>query len=490
MSNEQNRLLEAILEELKTISAELHHLRNGLKPAPNPDILESNAVAPPNPTTVTLPVAEEICALAVCDWITSKGIAVKNYREQNAGDEVFDQLATFLGERFENLNRVHELIRRNLTTGAYFTLNLSGRSKAEIADSTQFCSMLSSYAFLTNYRYDKNTKIIYATPQKMGIVINFFTGGWFERFIYLKTLSLFTQNKTKFTKLINPQITFPNGDDFELDLLFLVEKQPLWIECKTGDYQNYIKKYSDIRRLLAVPKERAILVILDISDELANHLTSLFDLTVTNEKSFLEKVAVGAGISPDLHPSESIQQPEQIITLGWESAVGSFPIEPLVTPDFPANRPGSLATVLNKATLRPQPECRRQIIEELIEIVESPDRPEKLSEIKQALAHRFQISKSLLQDLLNAVIRSGCLVDTNGQVVVSYTLPFEGLISTDPEVIESKCIEAYTRAVLLTDPDFFDDPEKLLEFERVVGSKAPDPDIILTIKESLASQAT
>jgi hypothetical protein len=170
--------------------------------------------------------------------------------------------------------------------------------------------------------------------------------------------------------------------------------------------------------------------------------------------------------------------------------VGSFPIEPLVTPDFPANRPGSLATVLNKATLRPQPECRRQIIEELIEIVESPDRPEKLSEIKQALAHRFQISKSLLQDLLNAVIRSGCLVDKNGQVVVSYTLPFEGLISTDPEVIESKCIEAYTRAVLLTDPDFFDDPEKLLEFERVVGSKAPDPDIILTIKESLASQAT
>lgn len=101
----------------------------------------------------------------------------------------------------------------------------------------------------------------------------------------------------KFTCLLNPQIAFPNGDDFELDLLFLIDGQSLWVECKTGDYQAYIAKYAETRKLLAVPKSRAVLVILGIPDDLTVNLTHLYDITVANENNFLERVAAAVGLS-------------------------------------------------------------------------------------------------------------------------------------------------------------------------------------------------
>ena len=43
--------------------------------------------------------------------------------------------------------------------------------------------MLKTYALLSFYKYNKDTKTIYAVPQRIGKIINFFTGGWFERYI-------------------------------------------------------------------------------------------------------------------------------------------------------------------------------------------------------------------------------------------------------------------------------------------------------------------
>ena len=251
MHIEQNQTLEAILQELRTITEELQLLRHEVKEqflSYRSDKIIS-ATLPDRPVDSNDENKKE-GALIVYDWLTAKGITVKNYREQDTTDSIVDPLAIFLGGTgFKTWRRVHEFIRRSLSTGESITLNLSSRSQEEIADSTQFCTMLYSYAFLSSYRYDKRIKTIYAIPQRLGNVTNFFTGGWFERYIYLKILSLLSQNTVKFTCLLNPQITFSNGDDFELDLLFLIDNQPLWFECKTGDYQGYIAKYAETRKV-------------------------------------------------------------------------------------------------------------------------------------------------------------------------------------------------------------------------------------------------
>lgn len=452
MSDEQNQILEAILQELKTITAELQLLRSELKVQTSSRVDESVSATALEQVVESPDTTEEESALAVYDWLIAKGITVKNYREQSAADTVFDQLAIFLGERFENLARVHESIRRSLSTGSSFTLNLSSSRQEEIADSTQFCTMLSSYAFLSSYKYNKYTKTIYAVPQRVGKVINFFTGGWFERYIYLRILSLLSQSRLEFTCLLNPQITFPNGDDFELDLLFLVDGQPLWVECKTGDYQAYIAKYSDARKLLSIPKSRAILVVLGISNDLTANLTHLYDITVANETNFPERVCAAAELWGYVQKQESIGLPTLTVTVV----------------------PSNLSTLFNKAGLRPLPEYRQQVVAELIALVRTLDQPATMAEAKFRLASKVRASKSQLQDLLNAIVRSGCLVDDDGLTVLSFTSPFSKLVSDNPSVIESKCIESYVRAVLLVDPDYFESLHNVGEFERIVGGKAPD----------------
>jgi len=209
MNSEQNHILEFILDELKNIRAELQLLRQELreKSSDNPDVAQEN-LAPSNNN-------DKKNILTVQDWIANRGITVKHYREQSAADAVFDRLATFLGEHFRTLSRFYEALKRSLISGNSVTLNVASSSQKELAELTQFCTMLHSYAFLSSYKYNKNTKTIFASPNRTGIIINFFTGEWFERYVYLKISSLISQNGNDFTVLINPKITFPNGGDFE-----------------------------------------------------------------------------------------------------------------------------------------------------------------------------------------------------------------------------------------------------------------------------------
>ena len=260
---------------------------------------------------------------------------------------------------------------------------------------------------------------------------------------------------------MNPQISLPNGDDFELDLIYLIENAPLWLECKTGDYQSYIAKYANVRPTLAIPKERSILVVLGISDELSSQLTDLYDITVANENNFLALVA---------------------------AALDFVDIPRDITPTGPV-QPGKLSTLLNKAGLRPLPGIRSLVIEELVKMAGSMGEPRTLAEVKGILAERIDVSKSKLQDILNAVIRGECLVDEQGEVVRSFTVPFANLVSSDPLEIEKRCIESYVLAVLRVDFNFFDKDRNIAEFEEVTGGEVPGPETIELLKERVQRAA-
>jgi hypothetical protein len=43
---------------------------------------------------------------------------------------------------------------------------------------------------------------------------------------------------------MNPQVILPDGDSFELDILFMIDSDVYWFEAKTG---NYIEKLSVLR---------------------------------------------------------------------------------------------------------------------------------------------------------------------------------------------------------------------------------------------------
>lgn len=219
---------------------------------------------------------------SILNFLHSKKIAIKNYRE-NLNDDIFLKLSNYLGSRFTHLKDLYSTIKPSLSSGGSFYYNMQNKPQDVIAYSTQFCSMLHQNAFLSTYNYKKAAKSITGTPQRIGQVINFFTGAWLENYIMnflLKCLE--TKGIDNFSFVQNCQIELQNGDDFELDMVFVINGIPLWIECKTGDYQRYITKYSDFRKKLGTEVQNSILIISDLPEGLSKNLSSTFQLTVVD----------------------------------------------------------------------------------------------------------------------------------------------------------------------------------------------------------------
>ncbi|NJP07977.1 MAG: DUF1887 family protein [Chloroflexaceae bacterium] len=401
--------------------------------------------------------AEQSRILTVIDWLLTRNITVKTYHQHNDADVVFNRLANHLGDKYETLKFFYESIKKRLSAGP-LKLSLAKRTQVEINDITAFCLELQRHTFLQAYQYSNGTKTIHAVIQNNGDVINFFTGSWFERFIYAKACALLEKEHLSYTSLMNVQVSLPNGDDFEIDIIFLIDEQPVWIECKTGNIEERINKYKKIREILRLPSQRALIVSLDMTDDIASGLSSMYGITVTNQITFLS------------HFHQSIRSAEERIAS--YSSVNSATNHTEFDGSF-----GHLSVLLNKAGLRPFPEYRNQVIQDIIQIIAERDIssfPMTLRVIKEILAsHHTDLSKSKLQDILNAIVRSGCLINDQGKPVLSMVEPFAQLVSDHVEGIDYRCQYSYIQAILSEDPSYFDDSDNLQEYARIVGTKPP-----------------
>lgn len=97
--------------------------------------------------------------------------------------------------------------------------------------------------------------------------------------------------KVEYSYVINPQIILPNGDDFELDVVFLINGNIYWIEAKTSAYQNYIDKYSKVAKMLNGMSERVFLVLTEIlSQESQRILEKTFGIQIIYVEEFERKM--------------------------------------------------------------------------------------------------------------------------------------------------------------------------------------------------------
>ena len=203
-------------------------------------------------------------------------------------------LAKFMGMRYSDIKTVYEAMKRHLNKPHGFHLDLKNASQNEISASCQLCNNLYQIAFLSEYKYDKSPKyFIHATPNKIPIAINFLTGHWLEIFIRRIVQESLQSLPTdiEYTYLINPQITLPNGDDFELDVVFLINGQIYWFEGKTGNYQHYINKYSEVESLMGLDKQYSFMVLTDVPhSNTAYILSKTFGMSIISVEDFKEEI--------------------------------------------------------------------------------------------------------------------------------------------------------------------------------------------------------
>jgi hypothetical protein len=272
------------------------------KIADRPLSASSTAFTAPPPTNGRHPADESVAAPAasaandinpILRFLSAHDIEIKAFQADEEKDEVLDSLSQYMGNKYTHISRVYNRLKRSLNNARGFRHDLKHESQEVISYSTQFCSLLHKYALLTDYRYFNSPKfLITGKPARIPMAINFLTGQWLERFVK-STLLKATQGcdeALQFAYLMNPQIILPNGDDFELDVLFYLEGEIYWFEAKTGQYQNYVEKYARMSRLLNLDQEHAYMVLTDIDANTTAALTKLFKMQVLDVESFAGRV--------------------------------------------------------------------------------------------------------------------------------------------------------------------------------------------------------
>lgn len=405
----------------------------------------------------------------VIAWLGTRQVSVESYYQLSSdADFIFDDLAVYLGDRYTALASLYKQMKRDVSSGRQFRFSLKDKSQEDINLCTQFCQKLSGLSLLSSYRYSKSEKLIQATLQSRADVIRFFHGQWFERFVCRKVTQLLAQRRLDYECLMNPKVVFQNGDRFELDLLFLVNNEPLWIECKTGkNYDAFLERYSNHQKVLGIPKSHSLFVILDVPETQVAARNRFWQLTVTSQDSFLQAVEAflatlepqktqGGSPTPSPSPARRIK----------EDATPSDPPEELPAPPTPEAK---LLAILNKTDLNPVAEHRATILHHLIQIFAREYQPLSFKQLKEVLAEQTQVSKSKVQSILKAIYRSHYFLNQSGQSIASYNEPIYALLSNDPFHLEQQCIEQYIITILRTDSSYFDNPQNERCFEQTVG---------------------
>lgn len=299
------KLLEQLVDEVKGLREDLRGRYSG------------SMVRGPSPSVVA-PVRDEVQAETPEDgvgvrkgdeaeqFLGSIGVDVKVRREAEPGQEFLDKIAFYMGDRFDTLKKAIALLKRNVQCGQDFKMSLVGETQVTVSNVCQLFSRLHDLAYLQKYNYRNSPYFqIFAKTSPEPKVQNFITGGWLERYALKELQESYAEiigddPEMRLDYLANPQVSLPDGDDFELDVLGMVGNKPVWIEAKTGDYQTHVAKYTRIANRLGL-KDRLILLLSACNEQECMALSMTYGIRVANCRTLKRHLAelLGEQMAPE-----------------------------------------------------------------------------------------------------------------------------------------------------------------------------------------------
>lgn len=225
------------------------------------------------------------------EFLTSRKITIKHIPFEEEGNEIQDKISIFMGNKYNLIKPFIDQVKLKMNSGGTIRMDLKNEAQEKISAICQLAHNLYEIAFLEEFTYLRSPKyLLFATPNRIPVALNFFSGKWLEKFIKNQIVSLIKQvnPNLKFSYISNPQIELPNKDDFELDFLLEVEGEIFWVEAKTGDYQRYVGKYSKTRKTLDLDANHSFMILTDITESGAVALKGLFGMNVVKIEKFSE----------------------------------------------------------------------------------------------------------------------------------------------------------------------------------------------------------
>jgi uncharacterized protein YneF (UPF0154 family) len=215
-------------------------------------------------------------------FLNSKNIKIRSI-DMEEEEEKLDQIADLMGSQYSLIKRFYGMIKSSMNSGNSFSINLRDEPQQVIGTTCQVATELYKIAFLEEYRYFRAPRcLLVARASRSPQALNFLSGNWLERYVRNRLICLAKRQtgKINFSYIANAKVTLSNGDDFEMDLLFHVNDQFYWVESKTGEYQDKVRKYSKIASDLGLQRNQAIIALTDVSQDAKTSLSSLYHLSV------------------------------------------------------------------------------------------------------------------------------------------------------------------------------------------------------------------
>jgi stress response protein SCP2 len=218
----------------------------------------------------------------ITHWFKRKDIIVEVNAEAMDTTGFFDEVAVALGDNYAALKTVSNKIKHRQSANkdrAYIELSHYDNKDGEMMK--KFCKELYDYSFVARYSYHTQKNLITLHLQSATRIVQFFNGEWLEWYAFMKIVDYCHARQLDFSCTRNMRIDTITGR-YEIDIFFLINGTPLFIECKSGEYRQFIDKYCKLRKQLAIDKPYFLFLVADMNDIKTKGLTAMFDITFIN----------------------------------------------------------------------------------------------------------------------------------------------------------------------------------------------------------------
>jgi len=240
----------------------------------------------------TTALAQSAQSAPIKEWFEKNKIQTEINQDANDTTGFFDEIALLIGNNFKTLKFASDQIKYIQNKGyTNVKLDLAKKNKKEITQIKAFCKEMYDYSFVARYHFQKKDNIIRLTLQTAPRIRNFFNGKWMEWFTFMKLLEFFRDKNMNTSCIRSLEIKFKDGVANELDIFFLTQNNiPVCIECKSGEFRGDIDKYLKLRKKLKLGKNQFIICVFGLSSEQTQGMTSMYDLTFTNEENLINHI--------------------------------------------------------------------------------------------------------------------------------------------------------------------------------------------------------
>ncbi len=225
------------------------------------------------------------CMNYLMDYLKSHGIEAGKAKDYSDLNPEVITTAVYMGDHFQVIRDFYSTVKSTLNQCQEFQYSLA-EANIPVDDNGRvvaFARGLHKIGYLSSYEYKKAPhRIITAQVDNSPEAHNFISGSWLEHYVYYKAKDILTG---EYACVRNLNVTLPENEQFEFDMLICTGQNIVWVECKTGKYSPYLTKYSRIAQLLGLEAKNTILVTAETQ---AVDVSAAYGITCCNLEDFPE----------------------------------------------------------------------------------------------------------------------------------------------------------------------------------------------------------